>query len=262
MKNELRLAVFNKWFLLAFIVMLAGFFGISAPEWAISWDWGTEYRQSALQQAIMPIFFGGTMILFPFCACITYASSQTAELRTSFIDWKLIRGSVPAYARNKLVANFIASGLSLALAFLVHALFWSLVALPSDPLLYSTHEIPFAQDCIYAPWLNILHGLPILLWMALGIAFMGGIWGTAGLATAVWVSDPLLTVSLPTFLYFLWNSSAAYLMFGVRLPYAGDLYNDALTWPMVFRSLWVNGIFLIILISIYIAGLYRRAHHA
>lgn len=262
MRSELRQALFSRWFLLAFLVMLAVFFGMSAPEWFVSWDWGTEYRQSALQQAIMPIFFGGTMLLFPFCACAAYAHSQSEEIRTHFLGWKLLRGSTFVYARNKLVANFVASGLSLAFAFLFHAFIWSLIALPSDPVQFSTHEIPFSQDCIYFPWLNVMHGLPILLWMALGIAFMGGVWGTAGLAVGIWIPDPLLTISLPTFLYFMWNSNATYLLLGFRLPHASDLYNDALTWPMVIHALWVNLILLFVLVCIYSIGLHRRGHHA
>jgi hypothetical protein len=262
MRYELRQALLSRWFLLAFLVMLAALFGLSVPEWFISWDWGTEYRQSALQQAIMPIFFGGTMLLFPFCACAAYASNQSEEIRTHFLEWKLLRGSTFIYARNKISANFIASGLSIAFAFLVHALIWRLIALPSDPIQYSAHEIPFAEDCIYQPWLNIMHGLPILLWMALGMAFMGGVWGTAGLAVAIWMPDPLLTISVPTFLYFLWNSSATSVLLGFRLPHAGDLYNDALTWPIVFTSLWVNLTLLLVLALIYSIGLYRRGHHA
>ena len=63
--------------------------------------------------------------------------------------------------------------------------------------------------------------------------------GTVGLVVSMWVPDALLSVSVPTFLYFLWNSGSSRWL-GYRLPSASRIYNDALTWPIVFEVLAVN----------------------
>lgn len=241
--------------------MLATLFGMSWPERTISVDWGEGYRASALQLAIMPIYFGGVMLLFPFCACTASAPLQTVEIRTGFAQWKLLRGGIETYFRRKVIAGFVGSGLSVASAFLVHALIWAFIAMPSQPLLYGAHDIPYRANTIYFPWLHVLNGWPILLWMAMGIFLMGGIWGTLGLAVAWWMQDPLLAVSLPTFLYFLWNSNASALL-GYRLPSAARIYNDQLTWPIAAEALLVNLIWFCMLVWLCRTALRKRLLNA
>lgn len=261
MKEELRSAILSRWYFIAFVLMFLTLLGMSLPERIISADWGDEYRISSLQMAIMPIFFGGVMLIFPFSACTVSAPRQTREIRSGYIQWCLLRGSAKGYALRKLSVNFLASGLSVSLAFFAHAMLWRMIAWPSQPLLYGTHEIPFAPGVIYGSWMEIAHGLPIILWMSMGMLVMGGVWGTVGLVVAMWVPDALLSVSLPTFLYFLWNSGASRYL-GYRLPHAAKIYNDALTWPIVFEILGVNLVFMALLCLLYWLGLKRRAYHA
>lgn len=99
MKEELKSAFFSKRFLLAFGLMLSCFLGYSLPTWIFSADWGDEFREGALQLSVGGIFFGGSMLLLPFCAGVTYAISQVDEVRTSFLEWKAIRCSTQTYAR-------------------------------------------------------------------------------------------------------------------------------------------------------------------
>lgn len=262
MKEELRSVIFSRWFLIAWIVMMLTLLAMSIPERITSVDWGDEHRASALQMALMPIFFGGVMLLFPFCACTVSAPRQTGEIRSGYIQWALLRGNARSYAIRKLSVNFLASGLAVGLAFFAHAMLWRAIAWPSQPLVYSQHEIPsFINDVIYAPWMEIAHGLPIILWMTMGMLLMGGVWGTVGLVVSMWVPDALLAVSLPTFLYFFWNGPSRVLL-GFRLPSASRIYNDALTWPIVGEVLAVNLAFMALLCLLYWLGLKRRAYHA
>ena len=262
MKEELRSAIFSRWFLIAFVLMFLTLLGMSFPERLISINSGEENRMSALQLALLPIFFGGVMLIFPFSACTVSAHRQTGEIRSGYIQWALLRGGARSYAIRKLSVNFLASGLAVGLAFFAHAMLWRAIAWPSQALLYSQHEIPsFINDVIYAPWMEIAHGLPIILWMTMGMLLMGGVWGTVGLVVSMWVPDALLSVSVPTFLYFLWNSGSSRWL-GYRLPSASRIYNDALTWPIVFEVLAVNFIWMLLLCLLYWLGLKRRAYHA
>lgn len=109
MKEELKSAFFSKRFLLAFGLMLSCFLGYSLPTWIFSADWGDEFREGALQLSVGGIFFGGSMLLLPFCAGVTYAISQVDEVRTSFLEWKAIRCSTQTYARNKIIATMLSA---------------------------------------------------------------------------------------------------------------------------------------------------------
>ena len=260
MKEELKLVIFSRWFLVACIIMLLTLFGMSLPEWVVSVEWGAENRPSALQLALLPVYFGGVMLLFPFCACTVCAPMQAIEIRTGSIDLKMIRSSIRSYMFRKLSTAFVGSGLSLMLAFVIHAVFWALIAMPSQPLLYGSHEIHYQSNSIYYAWMHIANGAPILMWTASGIFLIAGIWGCVGMTVAAWMSDSLLAVSLPTFLYFLWNSSASGLL-GYRLPSTSRIYNDQLTWAIAAEALIVNTIFFVILIAVYYAGLRRRVIH-
>lgn len=129
------------------------------------------------------------------------------------------------------------------------------------PEIYGSHEIPFSEECIYYSWLSCLHGLPIILWVGFAMAITGGVWSTFGLAVSIWIPDKWMTVSLPTFVYFVLNSRTMYLLTGVRIPYAADLYNDALTIPIVIQSLAYDALLLLVFTLIYMIGVKWRAIH-
>ena len=50
------------------------------------------------------------------------------------------------------------------------------------------------------------------------------------------------------------NSRTMYLFTGVRIPYAADLYNDALTIPIVIQSLAYDALLLLVFTLIYMIG--------
>lgn len=248
-------------FWIAFGIMFLSFLGLSMPEWVASRDWGVIGQPSALQLSLMPIFFGGVSLLFPFCVCTAFASTQVDEIRSGFWELRLIRSSTMRYAMQQLTMNFTVSGLCVGSAFFAHAALCHLIALPSMPEIYGSHEIPFSEECIYYSWLSCLHGLPIILWVGFAMAITGGVWSTFGLAVSIWIPDKWMTVSLPTFVYFVLNSRTMYLLTGVRIPYAADLYNDALTIPIVIQSLAYDALLLLVFTLIYMIGVKWRAIH-
>ena len=241
MKEELKSAFFSKRFLLAFGLMLSCFLGYSLPTWIFSADWGDEFREGALQLSVGGIFFGGSMLLLPFCAGVTYAISQVDEVRTSFLEWKAIRCSTQTYARNKIIATMLSAAAATGLAFALHALVWNFIAYPYDLVAHPYQEIPFSAKCIYSQWTDIFYAFPIYAWMTFGIA---------------------LTIIVPVCIYYLWSCRIFYHLFGINTPHPGALYNDALTVERVWQSLLMYAILLVISIFVYVKGLKRRIQDA
>ena len=245
-------------FIIAAVLMLIAFASISFPEWYISRDWGAIGQSSALQLALEPIYFGGIMLMFPFAACTVHAPLQVEEIQTGFFWERLIRTSTMRYGLCQIGKNFVSSWLCFFLTFLLHAAFCHILALPSMPEIYDAHEIPYAPDCIYAAWLPIAHGLPIILWTASMLGMSSGVWATLGLAVSVWIPDRLLTISIPTFIYYIFASQTVFRFAGRIIPHPSDIYNDALTADMLVMSLVYYLILFIAFAAIYFIGLQRR----
>ncbi len=261
MREELKSAFLNFNFVMGFLVMLICFLGMSIPEWVVSAAWGSEYRQSALQQSIVGIFFGGVMLLMPFCACIPYATRQVEELRTSVMTWKLLRSSLSKYATGKIMASALSGGAAVAAAFIIHALIWNLVALPCDPVAHPYHEISFDPNSLYAEWYAICYGLPMYLSITIGIFISGSTWAVIALAVSVWVPDKLLTVAIPACIYYLLSASILNHLFGWNLPHPATLYNDALTVQQAIQSFTEYVLLFIFACVLYRLGLRRRAQN-
>lgn len=261
MKEELKSSFLNINFLLGFLFMLICFFGMSIPEWLSSAEWGAEFRQSALQQSIIGIFFGGVMLLMPFCACIPYAPHQVDEMRTSVMEWKLLRSSIPQYAIGKITATALSGGAVVTLAFAFHAIVWNIIALPCDPVAYPYHEISFSPNCLYTKWYSILYGLPMYLSITAGIFLSGATWAVIALSVSIWVPDKLLTVAIPACMYYLLSASIFNRLFGWNLPHPATLYNDALTIQGAIESLTEYVVMFIIACAVYMVGLKRRAQN-
>lgn len=132
MKEELKSALFSWNLVLAFVLMLICFLGYSLPTWYFSADWGEEFREGALQLSVGGIFFGGSMPLLPFCSGVSYAINQVDEIKTSFLEWKVIRSSISRYGWQKIAVAMIGAALATGLAFALHALVWNFIAYPYD----------------------------------------------------------------------------------------------------------------------------------
>ena len=201
------------------------------------------------------------MLLMPFCACIPYATNQVEEIRTSVMQWKLVRSSIKRYAADKILATAISGGVVVALAFALHAIIWNFIAYPCDIVAHPYHEIGFSPDCLYATWYSTLYGLPMYLSMTLGIFISGAVWAVVALAISVWVPDKLLTITIPVCIYYLLSGNIFRHLFGWNLPHPATLYNDALTWHSALMSLLEYIVIFLIACVTYGVGIKRRAQN-
>lgn len=258
MREELHFSFFNRRFLLAFILMFVCFCGMSVPEWIVSGDWGAEFRPSALQQSLIGVFFGGSMLLLPFVASFTCAPAQVDEIKSSVFQWKIVRSSLSRYAIRKIISAFLVGGTVVTLAFVTHACIWNCIAYPCDPIAHPYHEIGFMPECPYSKWYAICYGLPMYISIAGGIFFCAGTWAIVALCIAVWIPDRLLAVTIPACIYYLLSASVFRTLFGWELPHPATLYNDMITKESAVSSLCEYFIILFIAITIYIIGLRRK----
>jgi len=258
MLQEMRSMLKHPRFAGAVFIMLLSLSGFAACDWVLMTDWEIEYRASSLQQTIGGIFFGGVMFMIPLCAALPVGITQVDEFQTGFIDYKMVRSSIARYTAAKFLTSFISAGSAVGLAFLIHAVLWNVIATPCNPDLNEYLAIPFAEDCIYYSWQNVHYSLPIYLWMTGAIFFCGGMWGIVSITAAMYTRDKLLSMAVPFCIYFLWHYGLPGILLGVKeFPHPADLYNDALTIPMIWKSLAVYAFVLILSVTLYIVKLKR-----
>ena len=163
MSEEIKSIFKSRNYWMAFAISFLTLLGYSLSSWlnAISVGESMEYRESALCLSVGGIFFGGFMLLFPFCASVAHATSQVDELRSGMARWRVMRGSVARYVGVKAAASMLAAALATTSAFALHAVIWNGIALPSDPAAYAVHTIYFSEDCVYANLYTVCHGLPM-----------------------------------------------------------------------------------------------------
>lgn len=112
------------------------------------------------------------MLLLPFCASVPYAISQVDEIRTSFLEWKVLRGSIRQYSFNKIVATMLSAAVATSMAFALHALVWNFIAYPYDLVAHPYQEIPFSANCIYSNWTDIFYWISDLSLDDVGNCFL------------------------------------------------------------------------------------------
>ena len=247
-------------FAVSFLTLLG--YSLSSRVNEISVNESMEYRESALGLSVGGIFFGGFMLLFPFCASIAHATSQVDELRSGMARWRAMRGSVARYVSVKTAASMLAAALATTSAFALHAAIWNCVALPCDPATYPAHTIYFADDCVFLNLYTVAHGLPMYLAIAAGMAFSAAVWAVVALAAAAWSPDKLLSFTIPSFLYYLWAADAPDWFLGLKIPHPASLFNDGLSAASLKTTLIVYGVLFAISLAAYYAGCERRLRHA
>lgn len=258
MKHEIKDAIIGKPFLGSCAIILICLLGISVPEWISSIGWGAEYRQSALQQSIGGIFFGGIMLLLPCCSCLPYATSQIDEVNSSVMRLKLLRSSFAEYAIKKIIAVAISGGAAVTVPFILHSLVWNIIALPCDPTIYPYHTIAFYEQSLYCEWYSYLYGLPMYISIALGLFVSGACWASVSLAVAIWIPDKLMAIAIPTCICYLLSADIFNVFLGISLPHPSTLYNDALTADAALKSLIEYGTIFATAVFLYLVGLKRR----
>ena len=201
------------------------------------------------------------MLLLPFCAALAHAASQVDDVSTSMMQWKTIRHSLLKYIRINVGTSMITSSLATSSAFVLHAILWNLIALPNDPANYPNHTIYFSKECVFYEWYLIMHGLPVYIEMAVGIAFTASVWSVVALAISVWIPDKLLTVVIPSFLYYLWNADVVYFLIGIRTPHPATLFSDGLTVEKAIVSIVSYSLVFVFSLSCYYYGCKRRCRN-
>lgn len=263
MQEELKRAIKAPQARASFLVCFFTLMGYSAAYWigCIIIDEWIEYRESALHLSLGGIFFGGFMLLLPFCAALAHSTSQVDDMGSGMMQWEALRGSVFKYVRVKVGTCMIVAAVTASCAFVVHAIIWNLIALPPDPATYPNHMIYFSQECLFHDWFSICYGLPIYIEMTIGIAFTASVWAVVALAIAVWIPDKLLTVSIPSFLYYLWNADVVLYFTGIRLPHPAILFNDGLSVQKAIISVISYLVVLAISLFFYTMGCKRRCRN-
>lgn len=264
MKEEFTRAVRKLQFWIALLVCFMTLLGYSLSYWIGSIlvnEW-IEYRESALQLSVGGIFFGGFMLLLPFCAALAHSTSQADDMSSNMMQLEVLRGSVLKYVRIKVGTCMIVAAAAASSAFVLHAILWNIIALPVDPAIYPNHTIYFSKDCVFYNWYTISHGLPMYVEMTLGIAFTASVWAVVALAISVWVPDKLLTVAIPSFLYYLWNADVVFFFTGIKTPHPAILFNDGLTVEKAIISIISYLVVLIIGLICYYIGCQRRCRNA
>ena len=119
MSEEIKSIFKSRNYWMAFAISFLTLLGYSLSSWlnAISVGESMEYRESALSLSVGGIFFGGFMLLFPFCASVAHATSQVDELRSGMARWRVMRGSVARYVGVKAAASMLAAALATTSAF-------------------------------------------------------------------------------------------------------------------------------------------------
>lgn len=135
LRQELIIIMKGCNFWIAVVVMFLCFCGFSIPYWT-AYDLPIEYMPSALHLSVGGIFFGGVMLLIPFCSAFVCVENQSDEIRTSFFQWAVFRCSCIKYSVCKLSAALLGGAIAVMLAFGVHALLWHFIALPYNPSEY------------------------------------------------------------------------------------------------------------------------------
>lgn len=266
MRTELKRAFSSPGFWATMIVMFLCLQGFALPV-HVGQSYGPtaeaiEYRQSALALTLGGIFFGGVILLLPFCASLAYSGSQVDDIRTDTISLCLIRSSVRNYAVHKVAASFLSAFVAILVAFIAHAAIWHVLGIPYDPIVYPYQEISFWSESYFSKWATIGNGWPIILNIAVGMAFSAGCWSIVALAVAIWVPDKMLVCIIPACIEKLWRSNLAYYLFGIWLPDPDTLFNDAQTLSGNLECLLAYAVLVAIALLMYILGLKRRAKNA
>lgn len=260
MRSEMRRSLFSAGTILSCCIVLICMFGFSIPVWLSTDGSALDYRASALELSLGGIFFGGLMLMLPFCAALPGTISQVDEVRSGFLYLRGIRESARYYVLTRTVSAMLAGAVSLALPFMIHCLLWNFIALPYDPVSYPDQEIIFHH--LYNDWSRIAYAVPMYAWIALGLALTGALWALISLATAIWIPDKLVAVMVPIGICYFWSYGLFGHLLGMTLPSPSGIYNDGLSWSRCFQTLAMYAVFGTIALAVYYSGLKRRLRNA
>lgn len=263
MKSELKRGFSSPEFWRMILVLFLCFQGYAVPSYISDCiNESIELRQSALSLTLGGVFFGGLILLLPFCSAMVYAGNQVDDIRSDFFYFSILRSSIKRYAVDKLITAFVCGFLAAVCAFLLHAALWHILSLPYDPIRYPKHEIGFWKDSFFYSWQYVHNGWPIVLCIALGMGIAAGVWSVVSLAVAVWIPDKMLVSIIPACLFKLWNMQISLYLVNIRFPGLDTIFNDAQTINEDLSCLLAYGIIFVIAATIYYIGVRRRGLYA
>ncbi len=234
--------------------------GTSLPMWITRCIDGDRQYMSAMGQSFTPLFFGGAILIIPFCAALAYAILQVEEIRTGFLLPRAMRGTLKQYALTKLTAAALCGAVALGGACLLHSLLWHVLAGPYDIAVRPDVEVLFIPGTVYDTLARLPYAWPAYLHAAVGLAITGALWSVIALAVAPWMPDTQLVVVLPVVLYYVWKSGFSFLLFqkGWMLPDFTGLYNNDIFWKDYWIALGFHLLLLVGAGGLYFAGIKRR----
>ena len=156
MAEEIKSIFKSRNYWMAFVISFLTLLGYSLSSWlnAVSVGESMEYRESALSLSVGGIFFGGFMLLFPFCASVAHATSQVDELQSGMARWRVMRGSVARYVGVKAAASMLAAALATTSAFALHAAHYGYVLETGMMTLSGTGEELLSSKSIQEAYLG------------------------------------------------------------------------------------------------------------
>lgn len=109
MLQEIKFAFRRPQLYIGMLGLFVCLFSSSLPIWLTRVAQGDREYMSAMDLSFIPIFFGGTILLVPFCAAIVYASVQADEICTGFMLPRAIRGTLNKYVFTKVCTAAMSS---------------------------------------------------------------------------------------------------------------------------------------------------------
>lgn len=244
--------------LAAFLLCLSG---ASAQMWIIRSAEGDAALMSAMQLCFTPVFFGGSILLVPFCAAISCSQAQVDEITGGNIRFRVLRCGFLRYSSGKLLSAMIAGFVALGGAFAIHALIWHIVAGPYDPIGRPDVMVDFYEGTIYHTYIQKPWAYGAYLHATIGFGITGALWAVISMLCAVLMADTVLATTMPVVLYYLWKSNFTRYMFGFSLPDFTGLYNDGVLWNEYWETLLIHLGLLIITAAAYVFVLKRRVRN-
>lgn len=210
----------------------------------------------------VPVFFGGSILLVPFCASIGCSQSQVEEINSGNIQFRIIRSDYLHYSAGKLLSAMITGFIALGGAFAIHTIIWHIIAGPYDIVARPDVKVSFAEGTVYYDLIQLPWAYGVYLHAIIGFGLTGALWAVISMLCAVLLADTFLSVSIPVVLYYLWKSNFTRYLFGFSMPDFTGLYNDGVLWNEYWRTLAVYLFILGITSIIYMAALKRRIRNA
>jgi hypothetical protein len=184
------------------------------------------------------------------------------EIRTGFLFPKAIRTTALRYAAQKIAVVALSGAAVMGIASLLHSVLWNVVAGVYDPVARPDIEVFFTEGTVYDTLRAHPYAWTAYLHAALGFAVTGAIWSVVGLATAVWLPDIILTITVPVALYFFWTYQFSFYLFGIKLPDTSALYNDGQYWHDYLQAVAAYAVVFIAASLVCYRGMKRRLQHA